>query len=323
MGRALQLGSVAGIRLQVHWTFLLIVAWVLYGSFKAGASVSVAAFNLGFVLVLFGCVILHELGHALAARMYGIPTRDITLLPIGGIARLERMPRKPQQELVVALAGPAVNVVIAGVLAASLLLLAGPESLPAVPMLKGNFFAQLMWVNIGLIVFNMLPAFPLDGGRVLRALIAFFTDYAKATRIAARIGQILAVGLGLVALYPLYYGGDIQPFLLIIAMFIFLGAAGESRMVQLQETARRAHMADGILSRLEAIPAYLPVRVIASRLLSVPQEDYPVVDNGMLIGIVRREQLLQALESSQEATVGEVLRDQGKSTVEPYVSYTP
>lgn len=318
MGRSLQLGSVAGIRLQVHWTFLLIVGWVLYASFSAGATAAVAALNLAFVLVLFGCVILHELGHALAARMYGIPTRDITLLPIGGIARLERMPRKPEQELVVALAGPAVNVVIAGGIAAALLLLYGPRVLPAVPMVEGNFFAQLMWVNIGLVAFNMVPAFPLDGGRVLRAVFAFFTDYGKATRMAARIGQMFAVGLGLLALIPFVYGGAVHPFLLLIAMFIFFGAAGESRMVQLQENARRAHTADGLPMRLEAIPSYLPIRMLAERLLSGPQQDYPVVDNGTLVGVVRRDQLLDALGSPQEVTVGDVLRGQ-RSREEPFV----
>ena len=271
MGRSLQLGSIAGIRLQVHWTFLLIVAWVALASIFAGLSWLGALFNIGFILVLFGCVLLHELGHALAARMFGIPTRDITLLPIGGVARLERMPRKPVQELMVAVAGPAVNVVIAGLLLAVLLPTVGVQGLAAVPLRSGGFLQQLLVINLMLVAFNMLPAFPLDGGRVFRAMLAMVFSYSTATRTAATVGQVCAVGLALLGLA--------NPFLLIIAAFIFFNAAAEVRQVAVREQFCGYQVRDGMLRRFQVIPADASIHEIGPHLLDRHQRDFPVVDD--------------------------------------------
>ena len=299
MGRSFQLGSIAGIRLQVHWTFLLIVAWVALTSIFAGMSWLGALLNIGFILVLFGCVLLHELGHALAARMFGIPTRDITLLPIGGVARLERMPRKPVQELVVALAGPAVNVVIAGVLLAVLLPTVGVQGLAAVPLRSGGFLQQLLVINAMLVVFNMLPAFPLDGGRVLRALLAMVFNYSTATRTAATVGQVCAVGLGLLGLA--------NPFLLIIAAFIFFGAAAEARQVAVREQFGGYQVRDGMLRSFQAIPACASVHEIGPQLLDRHQRDFPVIDDGELVGMLRRDSLLQAVGRDEVLQVSDVM----------------
>lgn len=307
MGRSLKVGSVAGIRIQVHWTFALIIAWVLLASVASGGSFLAAVSSVGFVLVLFGCVVLHELGHAMAARYFGIATRDITLLPIGGVARLERMPRKPTQELVVALAGPAVNVVIAAILLAILLPTVGLNGLAAVPMQSGGFLQQLLVVNVILVVFNMLPAFPLDGGRVLRALLAMVLGFGRATRVAAGIGQVCAVGLGFLGL--------MNPFLFFIAVFIFFGATAEARQVAFSDRFAGYQVRDGMIRTFRAVPADASIRDLAEQLLDGPQRDYPVVRGGELVGMLGRDQLLTSLERGEQVRVSEVM-EQNFETVD-------
>src|SRR6185503_18676637 len=186
-------------------TFLILPLWVFFNDLGKGLGLPGAVQSVLFVLALFACIVLHELGHALATRKYGIPTRDITLLPIGGVARLERMPREPKQELWVALAGPLVNVGIAAVLFLVLVAIrfSGTSFLAA----QAAFFRPLMWINLILIAFNLLPAFPMDGGRVLRALLARRLEYVRATRIAARIGQVMAIFFILAGLYSLVFAG--------------------------------------------------------------------------------------------------------------------
>jgi Zn-dependent protease len=222
---ALSLGRIAGIPVYVHATFALLLGWIAFLHWTSSGSLSAVASGLLFIVALFGCVLLHELGHALAARRYGIRTRDITLLPIGGLARLERMPDRPVQELWVALAGPAVNVAIAAVL---FLWLVGTRTLVPLESLSvvgGPFVERLLVVNLFLAVFNLIPAFPMDGGRVLRALLAMRIDYVRATRIAATVGQGVALLFGFVGLFA-------NPFLILIALFVWSGASQESAMVQ-------------------------------------------------------------------------------------------
>lgn len=307
MGRSLQIGSVAGIRLQVHWTFGLIIGWVILTSLFSGMSWLGTAVNVAFVLVLFGCILLHELGHALAARMYGIATRDITLLPIGGVARLARMPRKPIQELVVALAGPAVNIMIAGLLLAILLPTVGARGLAAVPLRSGGFLQQLLVVNVTLVLFNMLPALPLDGGRVFRALLAMAFGYATATRIAAAVGQLCAIGFGLLGL--------VNPFMLVIAAFIFLSAAAEARQVIAEEQFGEFRVRDGMVRTFRAVPVNLRVTDWAEELLDGTQSDYPVIDNEVFVGMLRRDSLLEALSHGSDCSVGDIM-DRGTPSVE-------
>jgi len=223
--RRTKLGDIAGIGVYIHWSFWLLPAWILLsadGSF-AGALASVI-----FVFAVFGCVVLHELGHALMARQFGIGTRDITLYPIGGVASLERMPRRPAHELAIALAGPAVNVLIAAVLFAVLVVGDIGTGGLLLDFAGGSFLANLLFVNVALVVFNMLPAFPMDGGRVLRAFMAMRLPYLRATEIAVRVGQAVAVVLGLVGLVT---GGT----LLFVAFFVFLAAQAELAMARASE----------------------------------------------------------------------------------------
>lgn len=237
MNRSWQLGNAFGIGLYVHWSFLLVPAFVLFSTLNAGMTAAVAGVVL--VLALFGCVLLHELGHALMARSYGIGTRDITLYPIGGVARLERMPDQPMAEILIAIAGPLVNVVIAGGLWIGFQLSGRPLSLD---VLSHNFLIQLLLANVGLVVFNMIPAFPMDGGRVFRAFLALFMNRVRATEIAVSVSRVLAVGFILVALTPRdsAWATPISgsPMLAVIAAFLFLAGAQELKMVRWQAGQR-------------------------------------------------------------------------------------
>ncbi len=248
---SLRLGKFFGIDVYVHATFWLLPLFVfLSGSFSGNASG--AAFDVLVLFGVFGCIVLHEVGHALAARYYRIGTRDITLYPIGGVARLERMPERPLQEIVVALAGPAVNLVIAGGLLAGLLV--GNSVIPQSFSRSGLdlvdvFVIQLLVANIGLLLFNLLPAFPMDGGRVLRAVLGFGMSRVQATRVAVGVGTVVAVGFGLVGLFgipPLgISGGNLS--LILVAVVVYLLGHGELAGVQAADARQwlqRAH-ADG------------------------------------------------------------------------------
>jgi len=224
MRRSWKLGRIAGIDLSVHWSFVLLLLWVLLSSLTAGGLHRAVGETL-FVLLLFGCVVLHELGHALAARGFGIPTHGITLLPIGGVAQLETIPRHPWQELAIAVAGPAVNVVIAGVLLPLVIALYGLGQITPWGLIGGGFVARLLLVNVVLVLFNLIPAFPMDGGRVLRSILAILVaDYTTATRWAVRVGQVVAGLLAVAAVLLLQ-----NPMLLLIAVFVFFAAEAELR----------------------------------------------------------------------------------------------
>jgi Zn-dependent protease len=229
-----KLGRVAGIDLFLHPTFLLLLAFV-------GASHQDSLTAILLVSAVFGCVLLHELGHALMARRFGIGTVDITLYPIGGVARLTRMPRAPGAELLIALAGPAVNVVLAGLFAllhvASAFLYPLPGSLMA-----GMFLGVLVQINLGLALFNMVPAFPMDGGRVMRALLSSWVGRLRATELAAHLGQALAVLFGAFCLYQHLY---LQAFL---ALFVFMAARMELAQVSAEERFRQQPRRDAGVS---------------------------------------------------------------------------
>jgi Zn-dependent protease len=236
MFKSWKIGNVAGIGIHLHWTFFLLPVLVAVQVIAGGGGIAPVAYAVVFVLAIFGCIVLHELGHALMARRFGIATHDITLLPIGGVARLERMPKNPWQELAIAVAGPAVNVAIAASLIGGLMLNGLLTQTLANTTVAGSWFVNLIWVNIALVAFNLLPAFPMDGGRVLRSLLAMSMSHPRATRIAASIGQVLAVGLAIAGLY-------FNPMLMFVALFVFLAARGEARMAELEEQWRTA---DGI-----------------------------------------------------------------------------
>ena len=231
MGRSWKLGTALGIGIYVHWTFLLLVGYVLYHYWGIGGW-ELALYGLQFLLAVIGCVILHELGHALMARRFGIGTRSITIYIIGGVARLERMSERPWEEICIALAGPAVNVVIAIGLTLALMLSAQPAGFtPA--FFNGNILFDVLAANVMLVIFNLLPAFPMDGGRVLRALLVIPYGRLRGTEIAANVGACFSV---LFAVLGLKYGFS----LVLIGMFAFLAGQQELAAVRYQEWRRRA-----------------------------------------------------------------------------------
>jgi len=285
-----KLGRIAGIDVFVHATFFILIAWIAMASWSDGESVAAIVGGLAFILALFGCIVLHELGHALAARRYGIQTRDITLLPIGGIARLERMPDDPKQELVVALAGPAVNLAIAALLAGYLVLTGSFEPDADMSAMEGPLLQRLMVVNVILLVFNLLPAFPMDGGRALRAVLATRMDYVDATHIAANTGQAMAFGFGLIGLLC-------NPFLLFIALFVWIGAAAEASMVQIKSALAGIPVAQAMLRDFETLAPSDPLSLAVQMTLRGSQKDFPVVNEGAIVGMLTQDRLMEALSS--------------------------
>lgn len=307
-----KLGEVAGIGIFVHWSFLLLVGWIVLLIMNEGGSFAAALQGIFFVLTVFGCVVLHELGHALAARRYGIRTRDITLLPIGGVARLERMPREPRQEFVVAAAGPAVNAVIAAGLFVVTSILLGIEQLGGSSLLGTNFLVSLLRVNILIILFNLLPAFPMDGGRILRASLAMMLPYGRATRIAATIGQILAILLALVGLLFLQ-----NPFLAFIGVFVFFGAQREARMVERSRVGFDAPVSEAMMRRFRTLEIHEPLTHATELIIDGGQQDFPVLENKLVVGILTRKDLLEAISKGREdERVGDIMRPSSPAVLE-------
>jgi Zn-dependent protease/predicted transcriptional regulator len=297
-----KLGRFAGIDVFMHFTFLLLIGWVALSHWIESESLASVVAGVGFILALFGCVVLHEYGHALTARKYGIKTRDITLLPIGGVARLERMPDKPIQELWVALAGPAVNVVIAIVLYSGLLFTSSLVPLADLEVGRGAFIERLLVVNLFLVGFNMIPAFPMDGGRVVRALLAMRMEYTRATQIAASLGQTVAIIFGFVGLFS-------NPFLLFIAFFVWIGAAQEASMVQMKSALAGIPASRAMLTDFRTLASHDKLSRAVELILAGSQQDFPVVDSGQVVGILTRGSLLTGLtQRGPETPVSEVMQ---------------
>ncbi len=302
------LGKVAGIKIQVHWTFTLLLLWVLFSNYREGGNGASALFSLVLVLVLFLCVVLHELGHALMARKYQITTRSITLLPIGGVAALEKIPEKPKEELAVALAGPAVNAGIAFLLAFILPLqhYAGfePEQWEAFfsqPSLA-SFLVYLFIANTMLVAFNLIPAFPMDGGRVLRALLGFYYSRARATEIASRLGQA-------VAFFFLFLGLFLNPFLVIIAIFVYFGAFAENQMVQQEDRLKGHTVREALLTQISLLPCDATLQQAIDLILKGTEKDFLVVREGVVCGILNNAAITRTA-TRPETPVSEIMQSE-------------
>ncbi len=316
----IRLGTYFGIGLYVHWTFTLLIGYVMYVTWAAGAAAPMIAFSVAQLLAVFICVTLHEYGHALAARRYGVGTHDITLLPIGGVARLKQIPRIPFQEFVIAVAGPAVNVVIAGVLLVLILSAGGgwlldtllqssagemtaeqsemarraSDQLFESPTLLG-FALSILLINIVLVVFNMIPAFPMDGGRVLRSILAMTMPYVNATRWAQRIGMLCAVLMAAFALSS----DPPRIVMVLIAGFIAFAGLAEVRQVELRDVVDGLRVGDVMTTNLPAVRAETPADQLWQWWKSYPGQAAAVVGlDGMLLGQIRLQDLVAHVKTA-------------------------
>jgi Zn-dependent protease/predicted transcriptional regulator len=283
-----RLGKVKGIDIYVHGTFLILLAWIGLSHVINGHGAAAALQGVAFTATIFGIVVLHELGHALAAARYGIGTRDITLYPIGGVASLERIPENPRQEFVVALAGPAVNVALAALIGGVLAIAKLPGGVENVHLIGGSFLAKLMWVNVSLALFNLLPAFPMDGGRVLRAALAFRMSRDRATEIAARVGQAMAFGFGLLGMFG-------NPMLLFIAFFVWTGAQGEASLVRLRALLHDVSVRQAMIRESLVLDPSARISDVIDAIVTRGHHAFPVVRDGRIVGVVTKNSVLEAL----------------------------
>ncbi|HEU0012688.1 MAG TPA: site-2 protease family protein [Longimicrobium sp.] len=307
---SLRVARMGATEIKIHLTFVLLLALVAV-AYAADGGAAAAVDAVLFVLLLFGSVLLHELGHVAAARRYGIDTPDITLLPIGGVARMRRLPRDPRQELVVSLAGPAVTLAIAA--ASFALARAGtpggmlrPDAEPW-RVLADRFFTA----NVVLLVFNLLPAFPMDGGRVLRALLALRMDYVRATRAAAAVGQGFAALFGLAGLL-------VSPLLVVIAVFVYVGARQEAAAAEVQETAAGLPVSAAMMTDFRVLRPESTLGGAAALLLASGQRDFPVVDDeGWMCGVLTRAGLLRGLARHGGGASVETAMEAGPAGLSP------
>jgi Zn-dependent protease/CBS domain-containing protein len=310
MAGSFKIGRAFGVDVKVHWSFFLLLAFFGYLAFRDSGSLISALITVGIVVALFFCVLLHEFGHSLVAIRLGSEVQDITLLPIGGLARMKTLPERPIDEVKVAVAGPLVNVVLAPIFFGLALLFGGDLSAPTDIISgvrsTGQVFAALGFINVALVIFNMIPAFPMDGGRVLRGLLATRLGPVRATDISSTIGQGFAILFILVGFLS-------QNFLLaIVGFFVFLGASGEAQLVRQREQMRGLTVSDvmGTKGRTETVTPYHNFGQVLDSVIHGYQEDFPVVDEeGNLVGIITRSEIMAAAHSPDRyATVRDLMK---------------
>jgi stage IV sporulation protein FB len=290
LAHSLVLGTIAGTKVRLHWTFLVFLAWIGAAFFFTGGP-DAAISGLTLVIAVFACVVAHEFGHITMARRFGFASPDVTLLPIGGVARFRTMPEQPGQELAVALAGPAVNLAIAALLVGALGVELGSPNLTG-HLRPGEILPALAAINLFLALFNLVPAFPMDGGRVLRALLSMALERERATRLAARIGQAIAVVFGLLGLF----GGN--AILIFIALFVYFAANAEAQQAELHGVAERLRVSDAMMTEMHPLAASDTLADAARLLLSTEQGEFPVVDKqGGLLGVLTREELIRGMHA--------------------------
>ncbi len=302
MGWSVTIGSIAGTAVRIHITFLLFLVWI-FGAAYASGGATAAWTSLVFILLVFLCVLAHEFGHIFTARAFGVVTPDVVLLPIGGVARLERIPEKPGEEFLIAIAGPLVNIVIA----AALLLFAGADvssgaAFAALDDTKVPMVDKLAAVNLFLALFNLIPAFPMDGGRILRAGLSARLGFVRATEIAAAIGQGAAFLLGFLGLFN-------NPILIFIAIFVYLAASSEAHMVALRAVSRGVPVLTATMTRIATLKPDAPIEDAVQVLLQTSQSEFPVVDGeNRPAGLLTRSDIIRALkEFGPQARVSEAM----------------
>ena len=281
---------------------MLLLVWIAYVQYQSTGTASGAIAGVVFVLAVFGSVVLHELGHALTAAHFGVKTRGIMLWPLGGVAQLEQIPDEPREELLIAAAGPAVTIVIALILYVVLRVTGVSLDYHNAFVGHGTFLERLFWINVVLAAFNLLPAFPMDGGRILRALIAMRIDHTRATTIAAGIGQAFAIAFGI---YGLFVSGNI--WLVFIAFFVWIAAASEARASRFKSALDGIPVSRVMITDVQTLSPSDPLSVAVDHVVAGFQHDFPVVENGKIVGILTRSALLRAVAQGQPGTVGDIM----------------
>src|ERR687897_967315 len=305
-----KIGRFSGIDVKVHWTFFLLLAFFAFSGYQASGSLLGALTATLTIVALFICVLLHEFGHSLVAQRLGLEIHSITLLPLGGVSNLESLPEKPSDEVRITLAGPLVNVVLAPIFFGVGLLFGAVPRMPTDLFMSigsvGQFFVYLGYLNVVLAVFNLIPAFPLDGGRVLRALLATRLGAVRATDVSSIVGQLFAAALFLIGLL----GGNFL--LALVAVFIYFGASGEAQMVRQRELTRGLRVSDvmGTKPRTETVTPYHTFGQVLDSVIHGYQEDFPVVDeSGKLLGMITREEIMAAAHSPERySSVRELMK---------------
>lgn len=301
---SIPIGEFRGIKVYIHWTFFLLLVWIAFGSYREAKNTEQVYLTVGYILILFGCVVLHEFGHALTAGHFGIKTRDITLFPIGGMARMEKMPEKPMQELLVAIAGPLVNVVIAAGLFGWMHF--SPEvyeiSFPKGPMTADKFLPTLFLVNVLMAVFNLIPAFPMDGGRIFRALLALKFERTRATQIAASLGQIIAI---LFVLLGLFY----NIWLVFIGIFIYLGAGAEASQEYVKHDLGDHKVGNLVMKKFTLLRAEDALSTALRALLDSQEREFVVTEKAAVAGVLTRDEMIAGLaQFGQSVQIGSIMR---------------
>ena len=302
---SLNLGRIAGIKVSVHWTFMILLIWIFILHYRLEQDMMQGILGVVFILALFLCVTLHEFGHALTAKRFDIDTKSITLLPIGGLARLEKFPEKPMQELLVAIAGPLVNLVIGIFIFLALLAFNSfpsfSEPLDLMNFSGVGFWYNLLFANMILAIFNLIPAFPMDGGRILRALLLFKFERGTATKIAAGIGQFLAIGFVFLGLYA-------NIFLVFIGIFIYLGAGAEAEMEMTKTSLTGYKVKDILMKHFARLSPQDNLGKAVKLLLDGQAHDFVIVEDGKVLGILSRNDLIKGLsENGNSSPVTDVM----------------
>jgi Zn-dependent protease len=317
MSGSIRLFSVRGIAVKMHVTFPLILLWAAFQfGLASGRGWEGAAFGVIVTLLLFAIVVLHEFGHSFVALGYGVPIKQIVLLPIGGVAQMGRMPEKPVQELAVAIAGPAVNFVLAILLIVAALILGLPLNprrfLLALTQLGQldltSIFTYVFATNIFIAVFNLLPAFPMDGGRVLRALMATWLGGRRATRVAVAVGQVLAFLMGFWG----FFQGNL--FLILIALFIFFGASQEGQMSQVRSVLSGLRVDQAYTRQSHVLSPDASLGEAVHLTLTTFQSTFAVCDSGTYLGLLPHKKLIEAMQDQGGAVP---VREVMQTDVEP------
>ena len=292
-----------GIKISVHWTFLFLIAWVVIVDIQRGLNLQQTLLSILFILALFVCVVLHELGHSFTAMRFGAEVKSITLLPIGGMANISKLPETPKEELLMTIAGPAVNVVIALVLYGILSAFGNVDFQETnfTAITGDNFLTMLLFVNLFIVAFNLIPAFPMDGGRILRALFSFRMDKLKATRLAKIAGQVFAVAFIFVGLF-------LNPFLVIIGIFVFLGANAEYKTLKFSEFLKSYTVSEAIITDYYTVHPEAPLEEAAEQFLHHQINGLLVSGGNEPLGILTKNDIIKGLsEEGKNIPVKQVM----------------